>query len=71
MPKIKLGTALVGATLPLGEANRVLQMAIKSSAFRKYYGNYISNALLGNAKLAQTAVKNLDKIIIHEEKKLD
>ncbi len=71
LPKIKLGAALAGATLPLGEANRVLQMAIKSPAFRKYYGNYISSAISGNVKLAQTAARNLDKIITHEEKKLD
>ena len=66
-----MGAALAGATLPLGEANRVLQMAIKSPAFRKYYGNYISSAISGNVKQTQTAARNLDKIITHEEKKLD
>ena len=32
---------------------------------------YITHALMGNAKQAQTAVRNLDKVITHEVKKLD
>jgi len=65
-----LGLTAIPA-LTLAEGQRMMKIALKSPAFRKYYGDYISNAIRGNVKLAQNAASNLDKVIDHEDKRQD
>ncbi|HLY68383.1 MAG TPA: hypothetical protein VKR53_01565 [Puia sp.] len=71
LPLFKSIGAVGLPALTLAEGQRVLKIAAKSPAFRKYYGDYIKAAAMGSVKQAQDAARNLDKIIVHEEKRLE
>jgi len=71
LPYYKAIGAIGIPAVTLAEGQRLLKIAAKSPAFRKYYGDYIKAATLGNVKMAKSSADNLDKIIDFEEKRLE
>jgi hypothetical protein len=59
---------VIPAGLAAGEVERTIRMALKSPAFRKYYGDFITAASMGNASALNKAARALDNVVEKESK---